>query len=135
MDYAERQQTTEYAIAKIREFLDRNDFTSAVLLSSIYVEMRLRTLVTLRLQPPEKNWYATSDAFTNLLGYNKLLNLCSKVGILPDCNQRKLKELSDERNHVAHDTELWKEIIDKERQESIIDLCNNAIEFLKNTTQ
>ena len=140
-DTSKRRETTEFAVKKIQDFIDRKDFTSVVLISSIYVEMRLRTLITLRLNPPEKNWESTSRSFINLLGYKKLLSVCSEVGLLDNCmnncdKQKLLKNLKDlyaERCKIAHETKIWRGI-DEEDKKQISSLCDNAIQFLKNTT-
>jgi hypothetical protein len=130
---SERENTTRYATDKINHLLDNNDFTSAVLLTSIYVNMRLKTLITVRLNPPQQHWQDTSNAFNSLLGYKNLLSVCNMLGLMKGCNFKQLKDLWEKRCVVAHETELWKNISPQEQQE-IRELCNSAIDFLKKTT-
>jgi hypothetical protein len=130
-----RKKTTKLATAKINDFLDREDFTSALLLASIYVHMRLKTLITLRLNPPQKHWRDISNSFNSAnspLGYNSLLNVCNKLDLVENEDKNRLKQLWNMRNSIAHETELWKTITERKQQE-IIELCHYATEFLKNT--
>jgi predicted Fe-S protein YdhL (DUF1289 family) len=96
--------------------------------------MRLKTLITLRLNPPEKYWQDTSNAFNSLLGYKNLVNVCDKLGLIKDIDTKALRDLWDKRCRVAHETELWKNISPKEREE-INRLCHSAIDFLNKTTK
>ena len=130
-----REKTTKYATEKINDLLERQDFTSALLLASIYVHMRLKTLITLRLSPPKEHWRDIADSFNSggsPLGFYGLINVCSKLGLVQNQDTRKLKGLWTHRNKIAHDTELWKKISDKKQRE-IIELCDFAKKFLKNT--
>jgi len=137
-DITERRETTAFAVAKISGLIDAKDYTSAILLSSIYVEMRLRTLITLRLNPPQFNWECTSKAFSSLLGYSKLLNVCDKVGLLKQrmkrCSKKQLKALWEKRCNIAHESNLWRGITEGDEKE-IVNLCNYAIMFLEDTIE
>jgi hypothetical protein len=132
MDEPERQKTTEYAAKRIKCFLDDGEHISALLLASIYANIRLRTLLTSRLNPPKEKWEYTSNAFDSLLGFNKLLNLCDKLGLLHGQNPKKLRDLWEKRCNVAHESELWKELSDEDKKE-ITQLCECTIKFLNET--
>jgi hypothetical protein len=95
--------------------------------------MRLRTLITLRLNPPEEYWQKTSDSFDSLLGYGTLATVCSKLGLIGDFDIKLLKDIWEKRCKVAHETELWRTVPEAERKD-IERLCNFAIDFLRQTT-
>jgi hypothetical protein len=132
MDKTERQRTTEFAAKKIKRFLDTEEYISALLLASIYANIRLRTLLTSRLDPPKEKWEYASNAFDSLLGFNKLLNLCDELGLLHGQSPKKLKDLWEKRCKIAHESELWKELSDKDKKE-ITQLCECTIKFLNET--
>ena len=130
MDLSEREETTKYASKKIKSYLDGEDYTSALLLSSIYVNMRLRSLLADRLFPPRNKWKAVSNKLD--VGFNRLLNLCQELGLLHGFNKKPLKNLWEKRCNVAHESKLWKELSQKDK-EDIRQLCESAIKFLEKT--
>jgi len=133
MKIKERQETTNYAKKKINQFLKDKEYFSALLLASIYVNTRLRTLLTNRLSPTEEKWEETSNIVDSLYGFKKMVSLCDKLGLIP-INPKTLKNLWDERSAVAHESELWKEDeLADEKIKEITGLCNSAIEFLEKT--
>lgn len=130
-----RESTTKLATKKINNLIKEEDFTSALLLASIYAHMRLKTLITMRLKPPKEHWRAISNSFNSgnaPLGYNTLLNVCNKLGLVQNQDKNQLTKLWAYRNRIAHETDLWKKLSDKQQRE-IIKLCKYATEFLKNT--
>jgi hypothetical protein len=133
----DRKRTTKVATEKISELLERNDYTSALLLASIYVHMRLRTLITLRLNPPQENWRDISNSFNSSLsplGYNSLLNVCGKLHLVTVEDKNNLKRIWALRNSIAHETGLWKALSKKKKTE-INRLCKHAAEFLRSTNR
>jgi len=130
MDKPEREKTAKFAKKKINEFLDDDKHVSAILLSCIYVNLRLRTLLTEHLSPEENKWKAISTKLD--IGFNRLLSLCDEFGLLHGVQKKPLQRLYEERCKVAHDSELWKKIKEKEKKE-LRDICNSAIRFLERT--
>lgn len=130
-----REKTTKLATEKINELLGRKDYTSALLLASIYVHMRLKTLITLRLNPSQENWRDISNSFNSSLsplGYNSLINVCNKLDLVTNEDKNKLKRIWVLRNNIAHETELWKALPKKKKME-IDKLCKHVAKFLRST--
>ena len=130
MKKTERQETTEYASKTINSYL-KDKHTVALLLASIYADIRLRTLLT-DLVSPKKKWKQTSEILDELDLF-KLIKLCSKYKLLRDNEEKKLHRLREKRNKVAHESKMWKKLSDKEKRE-ITELCRFAIGFLERTT-
>lgn len=132
MDLTEREETTRYARKKINSYLHSHDYISALLLASIYVNIRLRSLLTNRLSPTKDKWEKTSRVLDSLLGFNKLVNLCDHMGLIVDCKPKKLKGLWTKRCNVAHESKLWRTLQPEDKTE-IAQLCKSAIDFLQKT--
>ncbi len=130
MVLSEREQTTSYATKTIKAYLAKGDHISALLLTSIYLNIRLKSLLTEKLSPPENKWKTTSALLH--IDFKRLVDLCNLLGLLKGYSSEKLKTLWDMRNKVAHESELWRDLSEKE-QDEIVNLCESAIEFLKKT--
>lgn len=130
----ERKKTTQYASERIANFLKKGeeDYTSALLLSSVYAELRLRTLLTSWISPPQHKREQTSSLILNKLSFNQLIILCNKLGLLQNEERKNLDALREKRNKVAHETRLWKKI-PKLEANKIDRLCHLTVEFLKRT--
>ena len=132
MKITEREETTIYTREKIKKYLGDRDYTSALLLSSIYVEIRLRTLLTDWLSPPKEKWEKVSKDILTKLRFWQLANLCADLGLLSGDEKRKLDKLRKKRNSIAHESKLWKQISNEEKRQ-IEQLCEFAIQFLERT--
>lgn len=130
MDKPEREKTARFAKEKINDFLDNGGYTSALMLASIYVNLRLRSLLTEYISPTENKWRTVSNKLD--IGFNRLLSLCKELNLLYGFNVEPLKRLYNRRCKIAHESELWKKILPKDKEE-IKSLCESAIEFLENT--
>jgi len=131
MDLSEREETTKYARERIDTYLKNDDFISALLLASIYLNIRLKSLLADRLSPPKAQWRKTSRMLD--IGFNRLVNLCNQLGLLKHHNPKNLKKLWDKRCKVAHESKLWRGLSQRNK-EDIDRLCRSAIEFLEKTT-
>jgi len=131
MKLKEREETTKYACSKIKEYLHEEDFTSALMLSSIYVNIRLRTVVTDRLYPPKRKWGNISRKLD--IGFNRLLNLCEELDLLYGFDKRILGNLWKKRCNVAHESRLWKQLSRRDKDE-IESICKAAMQFLEKTS-
>jgi lysyl-tRNA synthetase class I len=132
-DQKTRESTSNSATEKINQMLTDNDYTSALLLASIYVDMRARTLITLQLNPPEGKFESISNILSSEVGFRRLINICELLGKIEHDEAEALGQLYGKRNKVAHATKLWKEVSEEEQAE-ITRLCNVAIKFLEKTT-
>lgn len=130
-----REKTTEYASKIINSYLHKPkpEYTIALLLSSIYADIRLRTLLTNWISPTTKNkWEITSSEILSKLNLVNLINLCYGHKLI-DRNQKKnFHALRKKRNEVAHESELWKRLSEDDKKE-IENLCKFAIQFLEKT--
>ena len=127
---SEREKTTEYATTAIYSLLENKDYISALLLSSIYAQIRLRSIVTDRLFPAQDKWKRTSKNIG--ISFRKLVNLCYDLELLDIQEKTDLKHLWTKRCNVAHESTLWKKLLNKEEKE-IDQVCNTTIQFLKRT--
>jgi len=132
-DKSEREGTTKYAVKKINSYLTapKPDYKSALLLSAIYAEIRLRTLLTDWVSPPKDRRKETGKLFN--LKFNGLINRCKHHKLLDGKERKTLDELRKKRNQLAHETALWKKLPTKEKK-NIALLCKSTIQFLKRTT-
>ena len=132
MDRPERQKTANFVKEKVNALLDDENHTSALLFSSIYVNLRLRTLLTEYLSPAKNKWRGISEKLD--IGFNRLLSLCDEFGLLHGFNKKPLTKLWEKRCKIAHESSLWKKVPPKEK-EAIKNLCESAIDFLENTVR
>jgi RNA processing factor Prp31 len=129
-----RQETTDIATNKIIQMLnDKKDYTSALLLASIYVDMRIRTIIALQLDLSGQRFEEISNILDSQVGFRNLIGIIENMGKIKKQEADKLRELYTERCKVAHETTLWKDVSEA-KQEEIKKLCNVAIDFLKKTT-
>lgn len=128
----EREATTNYACETINSFLKNNEYRSALLFSSIYLEIRLRTLLTDRMSPLKVKWKETSKKFEKYDLYN-LIEFCGLLELISENERKDLDELRDKRNNVAHESRLWRNKPQKNEKNKIERLCNSAIQFLERT--
>ena len=129
----EREETTIRANGLITTFLGEKQYTSALLLSTIYADMRLRSLIADTLSPPKDKWQEVSDTLSNL-SFNSLLTLCKRLGLSERYNFeiKPLKKLWKERCKIVHESMLWRELSEKDI-EIITSLCNSAMDLLEKT--
>ena len=129
---SERKKTTEYASKKIKAYLNDDDYMSALLLSSIYANMRLRSLLTDWVSPPKNKWKRTSSEVLNL-NFKRLIDLCNRLKLLHDKEEKNLHALREKRNEVAHESRLWKPLSEPEKKK-IERLSDFTIQFLERTS-
>ena len=132
-DPIERKETTNYAKKNINTFLKKQEYISALLLVWIYVDIRLRTLLTDFIEPQNSRWNETSEILGKI-STKELIILCFKKYklILKDQN-KVLHQLNEKRNKVAHESSLWR-TVPQDDQVEIEGLCKSAIQFLEDTT-
>jgi len=129
----EREETTIRAKGLITTFLGEKQYTSALLLSTIYADMRLRSLIADRFSPPKDKWQEVSDILSSL-SFNSLLTLCKKLGLSEQYNFeiKPLKELWKERCKIAHESTLWRKLSEKDIG-IITGCCNSTTDLLEKT--
>lgn len=130
---SEREETTNYAKETINAFLDKREYHFALLLSYIYVDIRLRSLLTDWIKPAKKRWKKTSEILS-WIGFRGLVIKCDKLGLLSNEERENLDELREKRNKVAHESTLWKGGVQPDEEKKIKRLCKSAIKFLERTT-
>jgi hypothetical protein len=131
MNPTEREETTSYAVDRINR--DKNqDVYTALLLSFIYCNIRLNSLVTDHLSPKEGMWEKTQD-FVGELYFFPLLGYAKKHGILTDERYKGLNDLREKRNKVAHESTPWRHP-QKEQMRGFVKACEFAVKFLKETS-
>lgn len=130
---SERKETTEYARKTINSFLENKEYPSALLLSHIYADIRLRSLLTDWVDPPENKWKKTSEILGRI-DFRGLVIKCDQLGRLDSDERESLEALNDKRNDVAHESRLWKNGVQPDEKKKIERLCKSAIKFLERTT-
>ena len=128
---SQREETTKYASKTINSYLKNDKHTVALPLSSIYADIRLRTLLTDWISPPKRKWKKTSKILDRFDLW-KLIGLCNEHKLLRDNEKKNLHALREKRNKVAHESDLWKKLSDDEKKE-IENLCRFTIQFLERT--
>ena len=131
---AEKKETTEYARKTINFFLKEKEYPSALLLSCIYADIRLRSLLTDWIGPPTRKWERTSEILGRI-NFRGLIIKCDNLRLLDGDETRDLDDLNDKRNDVAHESRLWKGGLQPAEEEKIERLCKSAIKFLERTTR
>ena len=132
MKLSEREETTKYANNIVSSYLKKKEYTSALLLASIYVNIRLKSLLTDRLSPSKSKWRSVSKKLN--FSFNNLLDRCNRLGISKkyDFNPKYLKKLWKMRCSIAQESKLWKKLSEKD-EENIEELCLSAKAFLEKT--
>lgn len=101
MQQSDREEATDYAKRQIDDFLLRRYYTSAILLASIYVDIRLTSLLTDRLSPSKAKWEEIASVVRNL-NLSQKIRLCKSKGILENRTfARELHKLREKRNKLA----------------------------------
>lgn len=133
-DQTARQNTTKYAVERIERELGENfDWITALFVSAIYVDIRLRSLLTDRLAPDKAKWEEVHRRLGDLWGINRRITLCNNLGLITDDVARNLKSLWDVRSETAHESRIWVELKEKDK-ERIGHLCEEATKFLRDTS-
>ena len=127
----EREKTTEYASKTINSYLKKDKHAVALLLSSIYADIRLRTLLADWISPPPSKWKKTSEILDKFDLW-KLVDLCNKHKLLFGNEKKNLHALRKKRNQIAHESKLCKKLPGNEKRK-IEELCKFTIEFLERT--
>ena len=130
---SERKETTEYARKTINSFLKEKEYPSALLLSHIYTDIRLRSLLTDWVNPPKKRWKRTSEILGRI-DFRGLVIKCDGLGLLVGDERKDLDALNDKRNDVAHESRLWKGGLQPAEKKKIERLCKSTMKFLERTT-
>ncbi len=133
MQLSEREEATNYAKKQIDNFLSRRDYTSALLLACIYVDIRLTTLLTNRLSQAKRNWEEIAT-IVRKLSFSQKIQLCKAKGLLSGNKQtsKDLHKLREKRNKSAHESQLWRNPSSNDIRE-IKRICNFAKTFLEAT--
>jgi len=131
----ERRRTSAKAVDKINEYLHRRDYASAVFLSSIYVHIRLKSLLSDKLARRHKEkWEAVFTELNELkLGFSLALRMCKAAGMISSERFREMKQLWKKRNSLAHESTLWRDMGTEDVSE-IDRLCKCAEGFLEETS-
>ena len=131
---SERKETTRYAKEKINLFLDSGEHSLAVLVSEIYLNIRLKSvLVDWIYRNKESNydvWKTTTTLFDRV-GFSVLVGDCKKLGILTNNEETKFNRLSHHRNVAAHQSKMWRNGLPQPEANEIEELCRFVIEFLE----
>lgn len=134
MGLTERQETTDYAVRMISKFLNDDDPISAVLLTHIYSNIRLRSVIADHLRGKDTGvaWKRIQDflrvpSFSLLLRYARRHKLLVKdyLGVLDNLNSR--------RNFIAHESKIWRKLT-PEDEEDLIAAVQTSVQFLRETS-
>lgn len=126
----ERRETTDYAVKRINENLAPERYNVAILLSFIYLGIRLRSLLTDHIAPSKSKWKETHRVLGSL-GFRALLKHCNEFRLITDDERDQLSKLADKRHYVAHESVLWRSLTSTDVA-NITKHCEFAKEFLTN---
>lgn len=129
-----RKYTTVKAIDNINAYLQRQDYASALFLSSIYVHIRLKSLLSDKLaRRHEEKWGIVFAELNELkLGFSLALRMCRAAGLISPRQFGEMKRLWRKRNSLAHESTLWRDMAADDVTE-IIRLCDCVEGFLEKT--
>ena len=131
--YGVRRRFNE-RVLRVLEDYQKENLRTAVIIAAIFVEIRLRTLISHALDP--KN--VSRARFRDILkedqwSFRDLLNLAWKLGIVTTYHKKKLTALYDLRNRMAHDWKYWTQLPDEETLRNLEAACRSAIMFMHDT--
>lgn len=131
----ERRDTTAKAVAKIDEYLNNRDYTSALFFSAIYAHTRLKSLLADKLARRDKEkWQVVVKELKDMrLSFYAALRMCKASGIISPEQYGDLHELGKRRNNLAHESVLWRRMERKDIND-IDRLCKCARKFLQETS-
>ncbi|MCW4023339.1 MAG: hypothetical protein NWF02_09295 [Candidatus Bathyarchaeota archaeon] len=133
----ERVKTTRNVTTKINAFLNgpEPDYISALLIAELYLNIRLRTLLTNWISPTEnRNWKKISNQVINHIPFPTLLRLCKDNDLLPsEDDVEKIRKIHIKRNDIAHYPRLWNGVKDKSEQKEFREFCKFTQDFLERT--
>jgi len=133
----DRLSTARSASTRLENLLSRKEYSAALLLAFIYVDMRLTTLLTDVLCSSEDNWEEIAD-IVEYLGFRRKVERCKKRGLLSALRfsekklDSELEKLREKRNDAAHETRIWKGL-DAHEIQAVKRRCQFAQEFLEMT--
>ena len=128
----ERARTTDFSEEKLQKYLEVDDLAPALVFISNVVHKRLKTLLAFRLKGEGDDWrriHANLD-----ISFGKAVNLCEILGMIRGSTPKELKRLWNRRNQAAHETTLWSDMSEKEKND-LRYLCESAISFLRRTDE
>jgi hypothetical protein len=128
----ERERTTDFAEGEFRKYLDANDLAPALVCTSSFVHMRLKTLLAFRLKRDGDDWKRIHDNLD--ISFRGAVNLCEILGLIRGKTSEELRRLWKKRNQAAHETNLWRDMSEREKEEAR-HLCESAISFLRRTDE
>jgi hypothetical protein len=131
-----RKYTTVKAIDNINAYLQRQDYASALFLSSIYVHIRLKSLLSDKLAHRQKEkWRVVFAELNELrLGFSPALRMCRAAGMISSDRFGEMKQLWKKRNSLAHESALWRDMGTDDVSE-IVRLCKCAEGLLEDTSR
>lgn len=130
MNRTVRTTTTDYAEEKIRAYLADEEYAPALLFSSSYVHMRLKSLLADRLWREGDDWRVIHNDLD--ISFMSAVRLCDALKLMGGQNPKDLRRLWEKRGYGAHESGLWRNPSESEKKE-VRRLCESAIMFLRGT--
>lgn len=127
-----RARTTDFVEGKFKKYLDANELAPALVFTSNAVHKRLRMLLAFRIKKDGDDWKAIYDNLD--ISFGRAVNLCATLRLIRASTTGQLRSLSKRRNQAAHETDLWQNMSEKEKEE-VRYLCESAISFLRRTDE
>lgn len=126
----ERTRTTKKAVKRINSYIADGEFAAALLFSSVYVHLRLKSLLADRLQGKNDDWRTVQEGIA--INFVPAVRLCHTLGLMRGYNPKNLTKLWEKRGSIAHESDLWR-TNSKKDIEKIEHHCRSAIAFLELT--
>ncbi len=131
--YGVRRRFNEDVLEILRGY-EKEDLRIAVIIAPIFIEIRLRTLISYALESRTVSRARFQDILKeDQWGFRDLLNLAWKLKIVTTYHKRKLSDLYELRNRTAHDWAYWSQLPDDETLKKLEAACQNAIRFMHDT--
>lgn len=130
---AKPSRFAEQAREDIEYELEKRNYRSAVLISAIYLQTRLTTLMLRGLQINDGEARTRFKDVFNRITLGGLITNCDKTRMISGSEETMLSKFSHLRNDIAHDLEMWGPLSSKMKQ-AIKHWCNEVILFMEETS-
>lgn len=133
-----REELTEDAEKYIRRLLNTNP-RAAILVSAVFMEHRLLTLLTSRIAPHMKNERKEIRSFLDeKFTIGPLVRLAKVSKLLSVQQAKSFNRILNERNNLAHHYSAWRKFTTQRRKEYAREWtpdCLVLLRFMKETTE
>jgi hypothetical protein len=132
--YANRAEFNKLVVNVLGGYVESSDLRAAVIIASLFVEIRLRTLISYGLSPKKVSRARLQKILKeDRWQFKELLNFARKLETITETQAGQLAELSRWRNQLAHNLEPWTQTLELRYARTFARLVRNAVHFMTDT--